>query len=64
MHQRRTRKMKYRECTSATEYLKCVLTAWKEFQKHNAGFCRAIEEILKENEELKQRVAELEELRK
>ena len=51
--------MKYNQAKCAAEYLGCVLSTWKRFKKANGGLCRAIKDILVENERLKTEIEEL-----
>lgn len=51
--------MKYNEAKSTREYLEYVLTDWNAFRKANGGVCRAIADILAENDALKKQVKRL-----
>ena len=45
---------------NAREYLESVLNHWKEWERHNGGLHKAIQEILDENMRLKVKLYELE----
>lgn len=48
--------MKYAEAKNAAEYLRNVLENWEHFKEANGGLCKAINDLLKENEQLKQQL--------
>lgn len=53
--------MKYKDASSPEEYLEFVLSNWEAYIQANGGICKAIRDILAENQRLKN---ELEKVKK
>ena len=45
--------MRYKDAKSPQEYLEYVLSTWDSYIESNGGICRAIRDILEENQRLK-----------
>lgn len=51
--------MKYKYAKSASDYLRYVLDKWERFKKANGGLCKAIKDLLEENEQLRAQIEKL-----